>query len=144
MDLRVISQMVAKYRSATDPALLPFESDTSLLNRMPTLLYSGIVSFIIGMALLAVGRQFPHLNWIGMIGVLLFLAGTLIVAYGMFSPLWQIKRSLGTHPSQPAILPQTEPTELASVRHLDAKPSVTEHTTRTLPPIIHKEPQVHE
>jgi hypothetical protein len=96
------------------------------------------------MALLVAGKQFPHHNWIGQVGVLLFLAGTLIVAYGVLSPLWQLKRPLRTPLSQPAILPQAEPTELASVRPLDAKPIVTEHTTRTLPPIIYKEPQVHE
>ena len=144
MDLRVISQMVAEHLTATDPALLSFESDTSTLHRLPVLVFLGIVSLVIGMALLVAGKQFPHHTWIGLVGVLVLLAGILIAAYGVFSPLWQIKRPLRIPLSQPAKLPQAGPGGLASVSHLDAKPSVTEHTTRTLVPVIQKEPEVYE
>jgi general stress protein CsbA len=144
MELQVISQLIAKHLSATDPTLLLVESDADKLHRMPTLLFSGIVSFIIGMALLVTDKMFFHHDWIVLVSVLLLLAGTLITAYGVLSPMWQEKRYHRASLSQPAILPQPEPAGLASASHLDAKPSVTDHTTRTLAPVVHKEPQTRE
>ncbi len=138
MELQVISQLVAKHLSTTDPTLPPVESDAGKLHRMPTLLFSGIVSFIIGMALLVMDRMFFHHNWIVLVSVLLSLAGTLIAAYGVLPPMWQAKRYHRTSLSQPAIPPQPEPAGLASASHLEAKPSITEHTARTLATVVHK------
>jgi hypothetical protein len=47
-------------------------------------------------------------DWIGAVGVLLLVAGTLIAAYEVLSPRWQIKISLRTPLSQPAIMPPAE------------------------------------
>jgi hypothetical protein len=104
-ELSVISQLVAKHLSATDPALLPAESDASKPHRRAILLFSGIVSCIIGLALLVANKQD---DWIGAVGVLLLVAGTLIAAYEVLSPRWQIKISLRTPLSQPAIMPPAE------------------------------------
>ncbi len=143
MELQGISQLAAKHLSAIDPTLLPVESAANKLHRMPMVLFSGIVSFIIGMALLVTDNMFFHHDWIVLVGGLLILAGILITAYGVISPMWQAKRYHRSSISQPAILPQPEPAALASASHLEAKPSV-DHTTRTLAPAVHKEPQTHE
>jgi hypothetical protein len=144
MELQVISQLVAKHLFATDPTLPPVEGDASKLHRAPPLLISGIVSFIIGMALLAADKLFSLYDWIGLAGLLLLLAGILIAVYGVLSPRWQAKISLRTSLSQPALLSQAESTGLASASHLEAKPGLTEHTTRTLAPVAHKKPQAQE
>jgi hypothetical protein len=112
-ELWVISQLVAKHISATDPVLLPAESEASMPRRRTTLLFSGIVSCIIGLALLVADKQD---GWIGAVGVLLLVAGTLTAAYGVLSPRWQIKRSPRTPLPQPAILPPAESTGLASAK----------------------------
>jgi zinc ribbon protein len=114
--LSVISQLVAKHLSATDPALLPAESDASKPRRRTTVLFSGIVSCIIGLALLVANKQD---DWIGAVGILLLVAGTLTAAYGVLSPRWQIKRSPRTPLPQPAILPPAESTGLASAKAHD-------------------------
>jgi hypothetical protein len=107
-ELSVISQL-----DATDPALLPAESDASKPRRRTTLLFSGIVSCIIGLALLVANRQG---DWIGAIGVLLLVAGTLTAVYEVLSPRWQKKISLRAPLAQPAILPPAEPAGLASAK----------------------------
>ena len=84
-ELSVISQLVAKHLSATDPALLPAESDASKPHLRTILLFSGIVSCIIGLALLVADKRD---DWIGAVGVLLLVAGTLTAAYGVLSPWW--------------------------------------------------------
>jgi hypothetical protein len=111
--LSVISQLVAKHLSATDPALLPAESEASKPHRTTNLLFLGIVSCIIGLALLVADKQD---DWIGAVGVLLLVAGTLTAVYEVLSPRWQIKISLRTPLPQPAILPPAESTGLASAK----------------------------
>jgi hypothetical protein len=111
-ELSVISQPVAKHLSATDPALLA-ESDASKPHRTTALLFSGIVSCIIGLALLVADKQD---DWIGAVGVLLLVAGTLTAVYEVLSPRWQIKISLRAPLPQPAILPPAESTGLASAK----------------------------
>jgi hypothetical protein len=110
--LSVISQLVAKHPSATDPAPLPAESDASKPHRRTILLFSGIVSCSIGLALLVANKQG---DWIGAVGVLLLVAGTLLTAYVALSPRRQIKISLRTPLSQPA-KPPAESTGLASAK----------------------------
>jgi hypothetical protein len=112
-ELSVISQLVAKHLSATDPALLPAESDASKPRRTTNLLFLGIVYCIIGLALLVADKQG---GWIGAVGVLLLVAGTLTAAYGALSPRWRTKISLRTPLAQPAIPPPAESAGLASAK----------------------------
>jgi zinc-ribbon domain len=114
--LSVISQLVAKHPSATDLALLPVKSDASKPHRRTILLFLGIVSCIIGLALLVADKLD---SWIGPVGVLLLVAGTLTAAYGVLSPRWQIKGSPRTPLPQLVILPPAESTGLASAKAHD-------------------------
>jgi hypothetical protein len=107
-ELSVISQL-----GATDPALLPAESDVSKPHRTINLLFLGIVSCIIGLVLLVANEQG---DWIGAVGVLLLVAGTLTAAYEVLPPRWQVKISLRAPLAQPAILPPAESTGLASAK----------------------------
>lgn len=135
MGLQMISQAVAKHLSTADSSEPPVESEASKQRRMSTLLLWGIAAFFVGMALIVVGKQFPHHDWIGLIGVLVLLLGAFVAAYGVISPLRQIRSPSG-RPPQPAELPQAEPTALASANSLEQIQSVTEHTTRTLEPSL--------
>jgi uncharacterized membrane protein YcjF (UPF0283 family) len=127
----MIPQAVAKHLSTTDSAESPVESEASKQRRMSTLLLWGIAALIVGLALLIVDKQFPHHDWIGLIGVLVLLLGVCIGAYGVLSNLRQM-RSPSRRPPQPAELPQAGLTVLASATPLELIPSVTEQTTRTL------------
>jgi primosomal protein N' len=135
MGLQMISQAVAKHLSTADSAEPPVESEASKQRRMSTLLLWGIAAFFVGIALIVVGKQFPHHDWIGLIGVLVLLLGAFVAAYGVISPLRQIRSPSG-RPPQPAELPQADPTALASANSLEQIQSVTEHTTRTLEPSL--------
>jgi hypothetical protein len=140
MELQEISQLVAKHLFATDPALHPVKSDANKLHRIPTVVFSGVVSFIIGVALVVADKLLSRYDGIGLIGLLLLLAGTLIAVYGVVSTLWRAESALRVSLSPAAILPQAEGAGLASASHLLAKPGVTEHTTQSSVPVVHKEP----
>jgi protein-S-isoprenylcysteine O-methyltransferase Ste14 len=135
MGLQMISQAVAKHLSTADSSEPPVESEASKQRRMSILLLWGIAAFIIGIALIVVGKQFPHHDWIGLIGVLVLLLGAFVAAYGILSPPRQIT-SPSRNPPRPAELTQADPTTLASANSLEQIPSVTEHTTRTLEPSL--------
>jgi uncharacterized membrane protein (Fun14 family) len=143
MELQVISQLVAKHLFATDPTLRQVKSDASKFYRIPTVVFSGVVSFIIGVALVVADKLLSRHDGIGLIGLLLLLAGTLIAVYGVVSTRWRAETALHTSLSSPAILPQAEGTGLASASHLEAKPGVTEHMAQTSAPAVHEEPQAH-
>jgi hypothetical protein len=135
MGLQMISEAVAKHLSTADFAESPDESEASKQRRMSILALWGIAAFFVGMALLVVGEQVPHHDWIGLIGVLVLLLGAFVATYGVISPLRQIRSPSG-RPRQSAELPQAGPTALASANFLEQVPSVTEHTTRTLEPSL--------
>jgi hypothetical protein len=92
------------------------KSDASKPRRRTTLLFPGIVSCLIGLALLVADKQD---DWIGAVGVLLLVAGTLTAAYEVLSPRWQKKISLRAPLAQPAILPPAKSTELESAKAHD-------------------------
>jgi hypothetical protein len=134
MGLQMISQAGAKHLSASDSSGPPVESEASKLRRMSTLLW-GMATVFVGMALIVVGKQFPHHDWIGLIGVLVLLLGAFVATYGILSHLRQIT-SPSRNPPQPAEPPRADPTALASANSLEQIPNVTEHTTRTLEPSL--------
>jgi uncharacterized membrane protein (Fun14 family) len=144
MELQVISQLVAKHQFATDPTLHQVKSDAKL-DRRPNVVFSGVVSFIIGVALVVADKLLSRHDGVGLIGLLLLLVGTLIAVYGVVSPRWRAESALRTSLSPSAIPPQAEGkgAGLASASHLEAKPGVTEHTAQTSAPVVHKEPQAH-
>jgi hypothetical protein len=141
--LQIISQAVAKPLSTADSTESPVESEASKQRRMSTLLLWGIAVFFAGMALLIVDKQFPHHDWIGLIGVFVLLLGAFVAVYGVLSPLRQI-RSPSRRPPQPAELPQAGLAALASATPLELIPSVTEHTTRTLESSLRDQQRVTE
>jgi len=144
LDLCLILKLVDEDRSVADSVRLQGESSAKKLHRMPMILW-GIGSIVTGMVLMIVDGQFPQHNWIGIAGVLLILTGTLIAAYGAFSPRQQIKSPLLNSPPQPAILPQKEPMGMTSTVPLEAQQSITEIPARTLDSVVHKElHNVHE
>jgi hypothetical protein len=143
MELQEISQLVDNHLFATDPTLHQVKSDANKLHRIPTVVFSGVVSFIIGVALVVADKLLSRHDGIGLVGLLLLLAGTLIAVYGVVSPRWRAESALRTSLSPSAILPKAEGAGLASASHLEAKPGVTEHTVQTSAPVVHKEPQAH-
>jgi protein-S-isoprenylcysteine O-methyltransferase Ste14 len=136
----MISQAVAKHLPTADSSEPPVESEAIKQRRMSTLLLWGIAAVFVGVALIVVGKQFPDFDWIGLIGVLVLLLGAFVAAYGVISPLRQIRSPSG-RPPQPAYLPQTGPTAIVSTNPLEQIPSVTEHTTRTLEPSLRDKPR---
>jgi hypothetical protein len=143
MGLQMISQAVAKHLSTSDSSEPPVESEASKQRRMSTLLLWGIAAFFVGIALIVVGKQFPHHDWIGLIGVLVLLLGAFVATYGVISPLRRIRSPSG-RPPQPAELPLADPTALASANPLELAPSITEHTTRTLELSLRDKQRVNE
>ena len=140
MDLQVISQELAKGRSPTSTDKLLVRSDASRLHQLYGMLLWGVGSVLVGMALIAIGKQSEI---VGTIGLLLTLAGAFLALYGVLSPFRPQK--IAPHKqSESTALPQVETTAKLPPGTLpDAIASVTEHTTHTLDPALLKQPKIH-
>ena len=78
MDLQIISQEVAKGRSPISTDKLPVKSETGLWRQIYGMLLWGVGSVLVGMALIAIGKQSEI---VGTIGLLLTLAGAFVFLY---------------------------------------------------------------
>ena len=136
----MISHAVIKHRSPADSNNLSLESETSVPHRVYTMLLWGIGTLLVGVALIAAGKE---IQYVGSVGVLLELIGTFLALYGVLSPYRPRKKGSGSQPSQLSALLSAESTnELAPGSQPALPQSITERTTRALEP--RAPPQAHD
>jgi protein-S-isoprenylcysteine O-methyltransferase Ste14 len=81
----------------------------------------GIITLVFfGMALIVVGKQFTHRDWIGLIGVLVLLLGAFVATYGVLSPTRRITSPSRNPPNRQSCHRSTRqrwPTQILSSRY---------------------------
>lgn len=108
---------------------MPFAKVTTRMarRRMNRLLLWGLIVIGLGITLLANAQDYQWLNWLG---ISVFLAGSALAIYGVFSP---DKSLFSREKSQARPLNQSKANlSLPSKNTLDHVPSVTERTTELL------------
>lgn len=152
MDLQAVSQAVSAHLSATEADTADKTDATSRqkLNRWGIITsLSGIMLFL----LLVVGFLFASAlsrvlgtstnafefiaPWVVGSGFLLVITGLGLVSYPHL-----VKALAKPQPAQPAARPQAETAELPPAREVEPMPSVTEHTTYALEPLLAPERRV--
>lgn len=132
MSLENISKAVASHVSASDDNKPSAENEKSRLRRMSILLFWGLVTFLVGATMMGIGKRMLQDNLILMIGLLISMAGAVLAAYSVISPLWKqtskFRQSVEPKASIESITGiNTSPEGLPA-----PFPSVTEQTTRVL------------
>jgi hypothetical protein len=129
MKLETSAKALAEHLSVTGFDKSAAQADEKLLlSRLYKMLLWGIIAFISGLALLAVGKDY---RIISVMGLLIMLAGVLVSAYGVLSPLKSAALS-GGRSSEPKTLKQSETKQLPPESFHEPIPTVTERTTNLL------------
>jgi hypothetical protein len=94
MSLLVVAEAIVAHQATDDSGTLSVEKDKRALRRMAFRLFWGIAILFLGAGVLGVSkRMFPN-DLVWLLGLLMVLAGTLISAYAVISPLWQQSKLL--------------------------------------------------
>jgi hypothetical protein len=132
MNLEDVSKAVASHLSAPDDNNPSTKNESSRVRRMGILLFSGVVMLLLGATIMGVGKRMLQSELIMMIGLLIVMAGTVLAAYSVISPLWQ-QASKSRQSIEPTSSMETSSGINTSPEGLPAPfPSVTEQTTRVL------------
>ncbi|HET8670034.1 MAG TPA: zinc ribbon domain-containing protein [Candidatus Saccharimonadales bacterium] len=132
MGLEAVSKAIASHQSGIDSSKPPVRGENSALRRMAIMLFWGIVVFLMGGVILGVSKKMLHNDLVGLIGLVMVIAGAILATYAVISPLWQQANKSGqaTEPKSAIELEssaQTLPEGLSA-----SPPSITEQTTNIL------------
>lgn len=135
LELHDIQQLVARQLSGAEPARNQAAAQRA---RIAWQMFSGVVVMFAGAALLALEKRYFFGAPAGLIGLLLTIGGPLLALHAALTPLLYPQKSLRQKP-QPTDLPAADTTsKLALSPGAEPVLSVTEHTTRTLEPVVAK------
>ena len=128
MSLEAVSKAVASHLPTSDSNKPSVRDDNSVLRRMAIMLFWGIVVFLMGGVVMGVSKKMLHNDLVGLIGLVILIAGAILVTYAVISPLWQQASKSGqTTEPKSTIKLETTPAELPA-----PPPSIAEQTTRVL------------
>ena len=134
LELQAIQQIVASQLSGSKPAQHQVERRA----RLAWLLFSGIAVMFGGGCLLALEKRHELGYPTGLLGLLMVFSGMLLSMYAMLAPILH-PRVAPHHTPEPAALSAANTTsKLALNAGIEPVLSVTEHTTRTLEPVVGK------
>jgi predicted lipid-binding transport protein (Tim44 family) len=138
MSLEAVSKAIAFHQSVIDSNKPSVRDENSVLRRMAIMLFWGIVVFLMGGVILGVSKKMLHNDLVGLIGLVILIAGAILATYAVISPLWQQanKSRQATEPKSRIELEsnaQTLPERLSA-----SPPSITERTTNILETAVAK------
>lgn len=132
MSLETVSKAIAAHQSAPGSKAEPVKDDKSALRRMSMTLFWSIVVLFMGALLLSINKKLSHSDLVWMIGLVLTIAGPILSAYAVMSPLWR-QASKRAPSDEPKLTTELEGKMRTSPEGLPAPPpSITEHTTNIL------------
>jgi predicted lipid-binding transport protein (Tim44 family) len=132
MSLETVSRAVASHQSAPGSNEQSVKDESRAVRRMGMMLFWGIVVMLLGGVLLGIDKKLLHNDLAGMIGLVMVIAGPILSAYAVISPLWQ-QTSKSAPVSEPKITIELESNIRTSPEELPApRPSITEQTTNIL------------
>ena len=130
MSLETISKVLTEHLSVADSNKSIAQVNDKLLARQMyrTLLWS-IIAVILGVALLAIGKNY---GLVSLLGLLISLAGMLLAAYGVLSPIKVMALSSRQSPESEALKQSEAELHLSPGSYPEPMASVTERTTELL------------
>jgi Predicted membrane protein len=132
MSLETVSKAVASHQSAPGSYEQPVKDESRALRRMGIMLFWGIVVLLLGGVLLGIDKRLLHNDLVGMIGLVMVIAGPILSMYAVISPMWQ-QASKSAPVTEPKITIELESNMRTPPEGLPAPPpSITEQTTNTL------------
>jgi len=132
MGLDTVSQALVAHQAALGSRERSVREDKSALARMAKTMFWGVMTLLIGLLAIGISKDTAYKDLVGLAGLILLIAGTIVVTYAVISPLWQ-----QANKSKPAAEPK-KTIELEGEgntlrKGLPAPPaSITEHTTNIL------------
>lgn len=132
MSLETVSKAVASHQSAPGSVEPSVKDESRAVRRMGIMLFCGIVVLLLGAVLLGIDKKLLHSDLAGVIGLVMVIAGPILAAYAVISPLWQQSSKSATVP-KPKTTVELESNTSTSPEGLPAPPpSITEQTTNIL------------
>ena len=99
MSLATVSIAIASHQSGLDSGKRPVSDDAGAIRRMAIMLFWGIVVFIMGGVALGISKRvLPNDFFVGLIGVVLLVAGLILAMYAVISPMWRQADKPGQKP----------------------------------------------
>jgi hypothetical protein len=89
MSLTVVAEAMIAHQAAAGFDTPFVENDKRALRRMGFGLFWSIVMLFIGAGVLSVNKRLFHSDLVWLLGLIMVLAGTILSAYAVISPLWQ-------------------------------------------------------
>ncbi len=132
LSLEDVSKVVASHLSTPDDDHPSAKNESSSVRRVAILLFCGIATLLTGAMILGIGKRLLQSEVMMMIGLLAVIAGALLAAYSVISPLWH-RPQMPRRPAQTKVWMESDSQINTSPEGLpDPFPSVTEQTTRSL------------
>jgi hypothetical protein len=128
--MEAVSRVLTEHLTVLKSDKLVQQSNDKLAaNRMYRTLLWGIITVIIGVVVLAIGKDY---GFVSLLGVLISLAGMLLAVYGVLSPLKSMSISSGQSLQSETLKESEADLYLQPKNPSQLMPSVTEQTTELL------------